>query len=1087
MRNVSSNFIEASLSPVGYANAYIEIGDTRIDASNITDITITSDLGGSYTIGSFNTAEASMTVVSEALPNVVTAVPIKIYFGYYIASTGDFEYVPMGVFYAEPRDVSHKNLLTTIRAHDKSWSFTDKYVTALDFTGTVYVLDVLNEIQTALGLTMGSNGGLNPGYVRVYDAPEGSYRDVIAQMALLIGTNAKLNRSGALDFIKVDTSATPVQEYGAYDYASDNYQLSSDEPSVLGKLTANYTHEVQNGDEVEEVTDTFVYGSGDHGLTLDTTNIRTQGEADTLGQTVIGSGVSYYGYSATLLGQPQIDLGDVITITEPLGDEYNFIVLSASHNFNGAMKSTFSATISDTDPAVEGNNISGSLTEEVEKMSSKVGSQGRRLKAVENIAGNTNQYFWFTSTGQDTGAHITQVPQETFVANPSQGGGNLLARSNGVAVRNGLTELGVFAANYVRLGQANSTRVLLQSGTYNGLEVFDETNTSVAWFGASSRIGASDDGHINLYPTGVEIFKKTTDDASPVSVAYFGSESRIGASSGKNVHIGTQINFRDNGTNIGYLAGNSARIGAVDQEGNIVINTTDGFSVYNSGQTKAYLRANSTMVRLGTADSLYTRIAPAQIDFYDGSGSTPVSLVRFTPNAFRLGAEGGARILVQRGTYNGLEVFDENNTSVAWFGSTARIGASDSGRVTIASDSIQMYRKTSDDASPVSIAYFGMYNNKGWARIGALSENHINVDGTYNGIEIFRKLDTDASPVSVAWFGSSVRLGASDDARVIINPSYFNIYNSQNDNTFSIGLASASDSYYRYIYSSYLSSGTSVEISLPSIATGTVVNVSIELTGGAITAESFTIGTATTQSDISYDGNRTLTITSRGATYSVYYTVDANPPMWTLGSRLGTRGGFSAVIGMGKATALYSLSCGRMTEATAVGAFAQGSYCKASNTNAFAQGQNSRATAIAQAVFGKNNKTDSTKAFIIGNGTGRDLDENRYDNALTVDWDGNLDISGAFKSLFKVTTTTYSVPAGSAGYVSVGTKTLEDQVSGYMPVAIVGFTKQSTNVEIVDNYISSSTQMYANFRRLATTTSAYNVVFRVLWLKATSA
>lgn len=62
------------------------------------------------------------------------------------------------------------------------------------------------------------------------------------------------------------------------------------------------------------------------------------------------------------------------------------------------------------------------------------------------IAGNTDQYFWVTETGTDTGAHITEIPKEDFLADPDSGGGNLLARSNGIAVRDGMSELASFSS-----------------------------------------------------------------------------------------------------------------------------------------------------------------------------------------------------------------------------------------------------------------------------------------------------------------------------------------------------------------------------------------------------------------------------------------------------------------------------------------------------------------------------------------------------------------------------------------------------------------------------------------------------------------
>lgn len=67
-----------------------------------------------------------------------------------------------------------------------------------------------------------------------------------------------------------------------------------------------------------------------------------------------------------------------------------------------------------------------------------------QAQEAKQIADDTEQHFWFTETGTDTGAHITEVPQEEW-SDPSdpnyQSGGNLLARSNGIAIREGMAEL----------------------------------------------------------------------------------------------------------------------------------------------------------------------------------------------------------------------------------------------------------------------------------------------------------------------------------------------------------------------------------------------------------------------------------------------------------------------------------------------------------------------------------------------------------------------------------------------------------------------------------------------------------------------
>ena len=76
-----------------------------------------------------------------------------------------------------------------------------------------------------------------------------------------------------------------------------------------------------------------------------------------------------------------------------------------------------------------------------------------------NIANNTAQYFWFTEDGTDTGAHITEIPREDFEADPSNGGGNLLARSNGIAIRDGLNELATFSADSITMKDSEQNEI----------------------------------------------------------------------------------------------------------------------------------------------------------------------------------------------------------------------------------------------------------------------------------------------------------------------------------------------------------------------------------------------------------------------------------------------------------------------------------------------------------------------------------------------------------------------------------------------------------------------------------------------------
>lgn len=102
-----------------------------------------------------------------------------------------------------------------------------------------------------------------------------------------------------------------------------------------------------------------------------------------------------------------------------------------------------------------------------------------------SIAGNTNQYFWHTETGSDTGAHITEIQKDDFIADPTNGGGNLLARSNGIAVRDGLTELATFGASGSQIGQNASGKTRTEIST-NGMQIIQNasgTDTQIANLG----------------------------------------------------------------------------------------------------------------------------------------------------------------------------------------------------------------------------------------------------------------------------------------------------------------------------------------------------------------------------------------------------------------------------------------------------------------------------------------------------------------------------------------------------------------------------------------------------------------------------
>lgn len=117
---------------------------------------------------------------------------------------------------------------------------------------------------------------------------------------------------------------------------------------------------------------------------------------------------------------------------------------------------------------------------------SKADTAQATASSAKSVADNTAQYFWFKSSGSDTGAHISEKTQAQFEANPS--GGNLLARSNGIAVRDGMSELATFGTN-TRVGLASTRHIEIKDG---GLQVYQDSSRVMGHFGYG--LGTAENG-----------------------------------------------------------------------------------------------------------------------------------------------------------------------------------------------------------------------------------------------------------------------------------------------------------------------------------------------------------------------------------------------------------------------------------------------------------------------------------------------------------------------------------------------------------------------------------------------------------------
>ena len=151
--------------------------------------------------------------------------------------------------------------------------------------------------------------------------------------------------------------------------------------------------------------------------------------------------------------------GDKVTITDSQGVTFTTLVMSMTVNKNGA-------TLTSTGNEVYAN-ASSSLDSTI-------------LALTESA--KMNQYFWFKSSEQEAGAHITKIPKEKFLENPEDK--NILISIDGLKIRDGLDILAIFDKDRIRLGQIKDNQFLwnISSDGFDLSYIRERTDSGYTYF-----------------------------------------------------------------------------------------------------------------------------------------------------------------------------------------------------------------------------------------------------------------------------------------------------------------------------------------------------------------------------------------------------------------------------------------------------------------------------------------------------------------------------------------------------------------------------------------------------------------------------
>lgn len=273
------------------------------------------------------------------------------------------EYIPMGIFTPQKPTYSQDKSIVSFTAYDRMVSkFERTYSTDI----TSYPVDgkiILEEISTKSGVPLGNIDDLPDGVmvnartVKYGDSGNQivapffgcTYRAAVGYLAQMYGKFATINRAGELE----------LRWYQEVDYTVGENRIFDGEFGdlyILKKIECTATD------------GTLTAGEGETGISI-TNPVMTQEILDDVFASI--APMSYLPYSGSYLGDPRIDLGDIITVA---GNKVP--VMSISQDFDGGL-TTEVGSYGKTEE--EENNPNGPTQQAIERIQEE----------LENISGIT--------------------------------------------------------------------------------------------------------------------------------------------------------------------------------------------------------------------------------------------------------------------------------------------------------------------------------------------------------------------------------------------------------------------------------------------------------------------------------------------------------------------------------------------------------------------------------------------------------------------------------------------------------------------------------------------------------------------------
>lgn len=462
---ISQTFIDALTDDNRVYGAKLLVNGTELECS-IDSIDITKgSCGSTYAFSVGSVVGSTLRAQVQELATDVKGQEVEVQIGLQVAEE-TFEYITVGYFVVSeaPKDV----YTTTIIGYGLSITATGKSFTP---PATQTLTNIASSIATSVSaiagrtVTVTFGTGITTSAV-ISESMKGlSAYQALQALAGVCGGFAIDTADGNIKICRFSDTATLLRDAESLksvpviaeeDFAVDGVLCVVQEETAV-------TQAVQFPEEPSGTENLVIYN-----------RYATEALYDAFLDTL--NGYTYRPAKLTLAyGDPRLEGDDVLQITDVDDSVYIVPCHMITHHYAGGLV-TIVESVDATEQENEVSSSAKGLTKTISQVVVKAEGARKVAEEAKIIAGNTDQYFWHTETGTDTGAHITEIPKEDFIADPDNGGGNLLARSNGIAVRDGLTELAEFSASEVAINASDGSRVVVSP---NSIDLQDEYQHSL--------------------------------------------------------------------------------------------------------------------------------------------------------------------------------------------------------------------------------------------------------------------------------------------------------------------------------------------------------------------------------------------------------------------------------------------------------------------------------------------------------------------------------------------------------------------------------------------------------------------------------